>query len=568
MSLSINQGDYVLFQDASVGNPTRRVWSFSGGSPTFSTDTNPIVRYLSPSSLGFNVSLTVYEGATGANSSTKEESNIIVVSPENISVTLSTNVTVSPVPMGTSVSYTAAGSTGNLSYYSWILAGVTGFTGTSQSEQTLLYSWLNLTGSESGAVYSTYTSTSSVAFNSALGNTSSSNVNVTYSKNGVFEPYNYLEYWFSVGTNYYYVVSTGAQLSTLGMAGSGFAYQVNTDYASYLPIDNLRFRAQGETTTYWSSSQDIEFSPTFSGRYPGQYIASSDVFNALGVAQTGWESLTRYSQGRYMIPGDLGTYFSNIFYFADTNGYDKSLVTNRYWSNQQVQDLIFNEASIGYQSSRALELNISGLAVPAAYGAGLDGATGMSGGKGGACLPSSQFISSSSIELYLTIKFSNTGTINTIDAGQDVVISVVISSGGSTGNSPDGNLVVMQDTTTGSMDGVATIINNAITSAGYSSNIVASASSDYAWASNLGTYDPNAFNGLKISIIDRGVGPYIVAVDLSDNGPWSPYSYPGTPTSPGISNWISFNTNRIANPYQTVYTSADTPVRGWYFGNP
>jgi hypothetical protein len=126
----------------------------------------------------------------------------------------------------------------------------------------------------------------------------------------------------------------------------------------------------------------------------------------------------------------------------------------------------------------------------------------------------------------------------------------------------------MQDTTSGLGDGVATIINAALVSAGYDSNIVASASPDYAWAYNSGTYDVNAFNGLKISIIDRGTGPYIVAVDLTDNGPWPPYAFPGVPVSPGTSNWISFNSDRIANPYQMRYTNEDIPVRGWYFGNP
>jgi hypothetical protein len=467
--------------------------------------------------------------------------------------------------MGTSVTYTAAGSTGNLSYYSWNLAGLTGFTGTSQTQSTALYSWINLTGSESGAAYSTYTSTSSVVFNSVLGNTSSSSTNVTYSKNGGFEPYNYLIDLFTVGTNYYYVANTGIQLSAFGMAGSGNAYSVNTNYASYSPIDNTQFRAQGETTTYWSSSQDIEFSPSFGGRFEGQYIASASAFNALGVTQTGWGSKSRYTQGNYMIPGDLGTYFSNVFYFADTNAYAKSLVTSRYWRGNQVQNLIFNEASIGYQSSRALELNIS-TAAPAAYVIGLDGASGLSGGKGGACLPSSQFIGLPSIELYLTIKFSVNGSIDGIDPGMDVFVPVMISSGGSPGNSPDGKLVVMQDT--GGGPGVATLINDALTSAGYNYNIVASASPDYAWAYDLGTYDPNAFNGLKISIIDRGSsGPFIAAVDLSDNGPWNPYTYPGTPFPPGTTNWISFNTQRVANPYQIRDTQADTPVRGWYFGN-
>ena len=563
MSLSINQGDYILYQDASVGNPTSRTWNFPGGTPTGSVASNPIVRYLSPSSLGFNAKLTVTKGAI---SSSKEETNIISVSPENISVSLSSNAT-STVNMGTTVTYTAAGSTGNLAYYSWTLAGVAGFTGTNQTQSTNLLSWVDLTGSESGAEYSTYTSTSSVVFNSVLGNTSSSNTNVTYSKNGGFEPYNYLMSGFTAGTNYYNVTDTGASLGTFGMAGAGNAYLVDTNYASYLPIDNTQFRAQGETTTYWSSSQDIEFSANFSGMFQGQYIASNSAFNALGVTQTGWGSLTRYTQGNYMIPGDLGTYFSNVFYFADTNSYAKGLLTSRYWTVNQVESLIFNEASIGYQSSRALELSIGLGRYPVAYSVGLDGAAGASGGKGGACLPSSQFTGLPSVELYLTIKFSNSGSIDMIDPGQDIIVPVIISSGGSPGNSPDGNLVVMQDTTSGLGSGVATLINDALISAGYDSNIVASASPDYAWAYDWGTYDVNAFNGLKISIIDRGTGPYIVAVDLTDNGPWTPYAFPGVPVSPGTSNWISFNSDRVANPYQMRYTSEDTPVRGWYFGN-
>lgn len=560
MSISINQGDYVLYQDISVGNPTTRSWNFPGGTPTGSTGLNPIIRYLSPSGSGFNAKLTVTKAVV---SSTKEESNIIVVLPENISVALSTNVTTSPVHMGTTVIYTVAGATGNLSYYAWNIAGLAGFTGTSQTQSSTLYSWIDLTGSELGAPYSTYTSTSSVVFNSVLDNTSSSNTNVTYSKNGGFEPYNYLSDAYTLGVSYYNVIDTGIPLGSFGMAGSGDAYLVDTNYAAVLPINNTQFRAQGESTTYWSSSQDIEFLPALSGGFFGQYIASQSAFQALGVAPTGWESLSRYTQGNYMIPNDLLDYFFGVFYFADTAGYGKNLTNIRYWTRPQVEALIFNEVSIGYQSSRALEIS-TGVA-PVAYVAGLDGTTGAGTGLGGACLPSALLSPSlfPVIEIYLTLKFSPTGSIDQIDPGLDVVINVLISSG--PGNTPDGLLVVAQDTPGGL--GIASLINDAIMTAGYSSYVVASASPDYAWNYDSGTYNTSAFNGLKIAIIDRGLtAPFLVAVDLSDNGPWS-FAAPAFPDIPGVMNWLAFNTNRVANPFQVNKPNYTEPVRGWFFGN-
>ena len=560
MSISINQGDYVLYQDISIGNPTSRAWNFPGGTPTGATASNPIVRYLSPNKAGYNAKLTVQKAAV---TSSKEEVNAISVSPENISVSLSTNVTTSPVPMGTSVTYTAAGSTGNLSYYSWNIAGLAGFTGTSQTQSTTLLSWVDLTGSELGAAYSTYSSASSVVFNSVLGNTASSNTNVTYSKNGGFEPYNYFTDPYTTGptgTQYYEVIFTGIFAGTIGLAGPGGIYMVDTNYASSFPIDNTRFRAQDETVNYWSSSQDIEFLTGTPGIFPVQFVASADAFLALGVTPTGWESLSRYTLGNYMIPNDLGTYFNNVFYFNDVFAYAKNLETVRYWSPSQITSLIFNDTSVGYQSSKSSELYPA--ALPAAYLMGLDGIGGFN--PGGPCLPSATFIGSGTIEIYLTLKFSPTGSIDQIDPGLDVVINVLISSG--PGNSPDTNLVVAQDTGGGS--GIATLINDAITTAGYSSYVVASASPDYAWNYDSMTYDTSLFNGLKIAIIDRGTAPYLVAVDLSDNGPWTPYPYEGFPTITGSITWLAFNTNRVANPYQIKDPFYDTPVRGWYFGNP
>ena len=573
MSISISQGDYILYQDISEGSPTGRIWDFPGGTPTGATATNPIVRYSSPSNTGFSAKLTV---SIGSISSSNEKSNLIVVAPENISMTMTSNQT-AVVPMGKGVTYTAVGSTASAAYYTWNVAGLgtPGITTANNQLGAIIYNWLTLTGSESGATYSTYVSTSSVVLTSFLGNTTSSSVTVTYSKNGLFEPYNYLASPFTLGLIYYLVADTGIPLTALGMSGSGNAYSVNTVTAipSPRPINNTQFRAQGEITSYWSSSQDITMPSSLNyGLFTGQYIASSIAFNALGVpGATGWGALTRYTQGNYMLPGDLGTYFNKIFYFADIQGYGKSLIDNRYWTSTQVSSLIFNEFSIGYQSSKALEVAFYSGEYPVAYESELDGAGGASGGYGGACLPSASYVSGT-VKLYLTVRFS-TGfpCINNIESGYDITVEVTISDIGGVGNSPDGTLIFMQDTGAGS--GVASLINAALVSNGnlLENNIVASASPDYAWMYNIGLVDPNTFNGLKISIIDndyQGSGLFIAAVDLSDNGPWAGRRGVPTTATIGKTNWISFNTNRIANPYQIANPGSTGPVRGWYFGAP
>jgi hypothetical protein len=441
---------------------------------------------------------------------------------------------------------------------------------------------LDLTGSESGATYSTYVSTSSVILTSLLGNTASSSVTVAYSKNGKFEGYNYLASPFTLGLAYYSVADTGILLTALGISGSGNAYRIGTTGSTApIPINNTQFRAQGEITSYWSSSQDFTMPSNLNyGLFTGQYIASSLAFNALGVpGATGWGSLTRYTQGNYMLPGDLGTYFSNIFYFADIQGYGKTLVSNRYWTSTQVSDLIFNEFSIGYQSSKALEVAFYSGEYPVAYEYELDGAGGASGGYGGACLPSASYVSGT-VKIYLTMRFSQISPcINNIDPGYDITVEVTISDiliAGGIGNSPDGTLVFMQNTGTGTGTGVASLINAALVSDGngLENNVVASASPDYAWMYNIPSgVDPNTFNGLKISIINNqwpnpGSGIFLVAVDLSDNGPWAGRRGVPTTATIGKTNWISFNTNRIANPYQIANPGSTGPVRGWYFSSP
>lgn len=63
----VDVGESVNFYDISAGNVTSRSWTFEGGSPSTSTEENPVVTYSAPGS--YQVSLTV-TNATGSNTRT------------------------------------------------------------------------------------------------------------------------------------------------------------------------------------------------------------------------------------------------------------------------------------------------------------------------------------------------------------------------------------------------------------------------------------------------------------------------------------------------------------------
>ena len=84
-------GFTVQFSDNSFGNPTSWLWSFPGGTPSTSTDQNPVVTYNNPGSYN-HVSLTV-QNNFGSDSITKL--NYIAVSPAIIpTISLSNNDTI------------------------------------------------------------------------------------------------------------------------------------------------------------------------------------------------------------------------------------------------------------------------------------------------------------------------------------------------------------------------------------------------------------------------------------------------------------------------------------------
>lgn len=581
MSVTITQGDYIYYQDTSVGSPTSRQWYFPGGTPTGATATNPLIRYLSPSTPGFDSTLTAIKSIPGGINLTsiKTEPNIIKVDPENLTVSLS--ATPSTVRMSQQVYYGASGPTGNVDYYAWSLAGTAGFTGLTGNSTLTVSNWLTLTGSELGATYSTYTATSSVTVNSILSNTATSSINVTYSKNGPVENYNYLEEAYTPNTAYYstQTVGGGSVLTSnpsILLTGAGYIFNIDTSSSS--PINNQFFRAHGELLTYRSASMDFQYSSQY-GYIPGQLITASSALNACGMSSP---SLTRYTLGNYMLPGDIADYFFNIFNFADVLSITKDLGSTNYWSTGDIESIIFDNFSVASQSSRSLEIGGINLMWPVAYKEFLTGGYTTGSGKGGVCLPSSAYaVGNPEVHIFLNIEYSLAGDINTINSSWTHQIDVPISMGGSVGNSPNGELVMAQDTAYGTMTGIATLINNELTTSGYSGYISASASPSYAWArgKNGSEYNPNEFQGLNISILDRGpTGPsgpaYITRIRITDNGPWPLPGNPGNTypaaglTGGGVVNWLGFYNDYIANPWQVTNPADPQPRRGWYFGTP
>ncbi len=583
MSLTITQGDYVYYQDTSSGGPNGWTWNFSGGSPTGSTAQNPLVRYLSPSTPGFDTVLTASKTIPGGIilTSVKTEPNLIKVNAENLTVSLS--ATPSTIRMSQNVVYGASGPTGNLSYYTWSLAGTAGYTGLTASQSLNVINWLTLTGSELGATYSTYSTSSSVTVTSILSNTANSTVNVTYSKNGPIEIYNYLLDAYTPNTSYYYVtaIGSGGLLTSdpnLALAGSGYVFNVDTT-SSPIPIDNTYFRAHGEFLAYYSCTMDFIYLSQY-GYVPGQLITA---YNALLLCGMSPPLLSRYTQGNYMLPGDIGTYFGNAFNFADVLSVTKPLVDDRYWTVSDVESIVFNDTSVASQSSRSLEIANASLIFPAAFKVSVDGGyTGVPTGRGGICLPASTFtVGGPEIHLFFNIEYSSTGSISTINPALTHQVDIPISMG-SPGNTPDGNLITAQDSAYGTFYGIASLINMELTNQGYSGYIQADASPEYAWGrgqNNMGTwYNPNEFQGLKISILDRGpTGPsnqLITRITITDNGPWAVNSDPAssfyaTGLTGGLTaNWLGFYNDYIANPWQITNPADSQPRREWYFGLP
>jgi hypothetical protein len=284
-----------------------------------------------------------------------------------------------------------------------------------------------------------------------------------------------------------------------------------------------------------------------------------------------------------MITEDIATYFSNTLYVGDHTGVlGKLLLPNRFWTESQISSIVFEEC-IASQTSKNMEL-FPGY-TPLASLFFEDGYNGASGGRGGCCLPS-QSIAIGDVIIYIDLYYSGDGSIQNIDPGLTTTISVTISDitiNGGFGNSPDGRLVLAQDT--GNGPGIASLIqteldNYFVGNLGNPMNVFmsAEASPEYAFEYALGQYDVNVFNGLKLTIrkndpINPGGGPYLVKAVLRDNFATSQFMLPAyIKTSafgfsgPLLGNWTCLGLDYLSNPAQEYQQNLPFPYRGFSYG--
>lgn len=575
--VAISQGDSVYFYDTSTGNVVSRQWYFPGGSPTGGTNYGVTVQYNSVNVTGYDASITISDGGIF---DTDLEKNLISVYPESLDLSLSiqkSGIPISTSRMSSDVNFIATGGTGSgISVYTWVLPG-TGSTGTVSTVTTNLYNWLTLTGSEYGATYSTYTSNANVSVLSRVNNIFNASGTLTYIKAGISEFLNLATYPSGAASHYVSrfsgTILAGESYNTniIGMQGNGFILEVTQP--EIIIFNNTSFRAHGERLYLYSPSFDL-VSPNGAnyGLIWGQVIASSYAFNRMsgfGSLVATMAPYTRFTQGNYMFPGDIHTIFSNKFYFADTSNQLVDLGNIRYWSNSAITTLI-RDNSFGTATSRGSEIapyQIPGIKYS------LNG--GYSNSIGGPCLPASALTpSDSDVYLYVSVYVSEDQSFNSNLAYS---FSCLLSSGGDPGNSPDGLLIMAQDTVDG--NGIVTSLNYSIGINNLSLYIESVADGIYTPFETLGgisdggNTDSTEFYGIRISVKDDYIssalignagpysgtslnGKYITYITVSgNNGDW-PYTEPAY-------QWLGLYVDTIANPYQ--WDSGEEPRRGWSF---
>jgi PKD repeat protein len=129
---TIDQGQSVQFTDLSTENPTSWSWSFPGGTPSSSTDQNPVVTY--DVAGVYDVTL-VATNAAGSDTETKTSYITVNVPPPPVA-DFSGNPTT--IDQGQSVQFTDL-STGNPTSWSWSFEGGTPATSTEQNPTVTYY---------------------------------------------------------------------------------------------------------------------------------------------------------------------------------------------------------------------------------------------------------------------------------------------------------------------------------------------------------------------------------------------------------------------------------------------
>lgn len=123
-SVTIDEGDEVVFVDTSLGNPTSWLWTFEGGQPATSTEQHPTVVY--PTAGTYSVTLTIGRDDETSTLTREGYVNVVAQAPQAL-IGLPTNGYLSPwtalfIPTETTVQYNDL-SSGQPTSWHWTFQG-------------------------------------------------------------------------------------------------------------------------------------------------------------------------------------------------------------------------------------------------------------------------------------------------------------------------------------------------------------------------------------------------------------------------------------------------------------
>lgn len=595
IQIGVNQGDTVYYFDQSVGSVVTRNWFFPGGTPTGGTAFGPAIQYNSVNSFGYNASLLVTDAAGITAAASK--SNIIVVSPEvaNPSIT----ITPSTLYMGPIVTYGATGSTGTgFVSYVWNIPGIGATSGPTLSNVYKQYNdWYALAGTYAGLPGASYVAPVTLLVTTAVGNTFNVSTTATYYKYGPVEEvdYNQATYPYGISGPYYVPTVISANSGGIGLGGSSVV--ISIDQSMVAGWVNSYFHSTTENCYYWANTDDLDYT---NGTVFGP-IQFKTIFSgaALTLAGATYIANPTIDLGNYINPGGVTGLLNNIFYITDYPAGGKitdAKTGGRQWSNNAIQAYLSNTYYLS-NSSKFIENGGIGSGNSPNYNlATVDdsvnyGTYNLNGGYGatahGPCVPTSTFfqtvhgISGVTVDVLVQITCENN------PAGYQY--PVTLSSPGGTGNSPDLNLVSVQNNSRG--DGIATILNKATDLIGGPTKltdfILFEASPYYAPYEGGGftlskQYDAVNFNGLRVSVMNPEVngtgtildGDYIKTITLTWGSDWNsaivgnglfgqdrPLASDPDPASPGWISWLG-----IKETMSIPTDSHSSYFRGWKIG--
>jgi hypothetical protein len=589
------QGDIIYFYDTSTGQVVSRSWDFPGGTPTGATSTSPLVVYNIPNTNGWDVKLLITDasGITGVS----EGKNIIVVFPENF--TLSFTPTPSSSLIDQNVTYqstgtAASGLTG--SGFNWIIPGLGATSGISLSSVSYsIPEWFDLTGTYIGSPNQSYLATATLSAVSNLGNNFSVSKNVTFSKLGPEESVNYADsVTYAISGPYYTPSVFGYTTSSLNLGGNNIVLEIDQNYPSQA-WDNDYFHSTDEAVYFYSNSTD--YSDLYSA-LKFKFIWNGNNLSLGGISVPGDP---RFNVGNYIITGDVSANFSDKFWITDYTTSGAQLTqyaavtgsTTRKWSNSYIQNFLANTYHLsnsskyienaGFNNSNLQPLanlaSVNGYLLPTEEGYSWNGGyTGVN--QHGVCVPTSSLIndlygySGAVVDLNIVL-YSTTGLALS-------TTNVVLSPSGTSGNTPDGYLIKAQSDGYGL--GLADLINLFLSSNSMNNHIQAEAQSYYApyeggnaYGAISNYYNSTTFNGLRISVLQPTYagnpigsiqvtwGPaYQSHVALIPGLPGSsvlnsPFAGTNSSTSSFVS-WSGLNQRLYVNPNTNPY------FRGWKLG--